>query len=393
MRARVDARSIELFPDLADSAPHAELEAQAIRSWAEFAREHSEDELAAEAYLALGDSSERAGDLAAARAHYAVVAREHAVSPQVSEALLRKGLVEQRLEDWEAAGESFVALARLEGQHAHGARARLEFARTLVWRGDGRQALYLLDALERTHPAADAGDVRARLYLRAAASIKSGQAEAGLALLDRADLEGTPAERDPRSQAFRAEALEHLGRPAEAAQAWLRDAETRHGNARDLALISAARLSLSAGDALAVLFVDRLAAGTNAAVEITPMVEAARASLGLPGALPDERRAQALERAEDLMLTRAFARARGLLAGLWSERGRLDEAGLARLATLYARTLDVEEGLDAALLVLREALERVGSDELRRAIHVQAGELYEAHGNFDEAIAVYGGSF
>ena len=389
LRARVGATSVELLPLPAEEPAAAELDEQEALAWERFLRAFPRHELAGEAEFALGALAERAGDPTAAVAHYERVASEHPRSLRTPDALLAAGLAHARAGRLEAAGASFGALAGLDREHPHHARARLELARTIALRGDGRQAGLLLDALDRLHPARDDQERSERFEVRARALLASGKPRQALdALAAATALSGVEAERVPED--LLARIYEALGRPGEASRAWLASSRDGEGDQAARALAEAARLAHAAGDDLAVLFLERRAHQLGCAAELAKWSEASRARLGLAtGSTPPA--VEEVELAEQMLAAGNAARARPVLERVWRDRRSLDPQLLVRAASAHARATSAGDGLEAAIAVVRAALEIAEDAESVRALHVLAGELFEAHERFDDAARAYGG--
>jgi tetratricopeptide (TPR) repeat protein len=390
-RARVDPTTIELLPDLGGGAGVEELEEQATVAWLRALQAHPTHALAARAELQLGAVQERHGHVRAAIGHYDLVPRNHPDSDLVPEALWRAGTLLARLDDHAGAAARFTALANAPMEHVHAASARRELARNLALSGDARQALLLLDALDNLYPTTERADRQARLFVRAIALRGLGQHGDALRALAQADSLGIDAEWELPATELRAQAFEHFERPADASRAWLRVAQLAGGQRRDRALIDAARLALAAGDPIAVLMIERQAAGTPAAAGIDAFAIEARGELGLATPAPASRLAVALERARGWLAAHLARQAVSTLEPAWIEREKLDDAELATLARLYAQALDEDGRLDAALDALRAAAREIRGETELGVLHATAGELYERHERFDEAARAYGG--
>ncbi len=393
LRARITSDSIEVLSDLGQRATADELDDQTEVSYLRALKSYPDDAGRARAEFTLAEIQERRGNDAAALAHYESVARDSADDALAPDALLAAGTILERMGDWHEATRPFSALANMPDFHPHQPKARLEIARCMTYTGDARQALFMLEALEQAFPAKSSKERQARLYVRARALNGTDQHGAALRALESAEAMGADPQENAPALELRAEALEHFGRPAEAARAWLSFSEHARSSDRDRALVNAARLSLDAHDWIAVLMIEKLARCSGAEGDIAASARAARQSLGLEasdagGSSPETD----LLRAEELFNERLFRQATQACEALYRTRELFDESLFTRLVLLYARALDADRGVDSAIGVLRAAVRSLNEVESRKAVYVLAGELYESHELFDEAIAAYGGT-
>jgi hypothetical protein len=98
-----------------------------------------------------------------------------------------------------------------------------------------------------------------------------------------------------------------------------------------------------------------------------------------------------LERARELREGGACERALVVAEPLVAERGGLDEAAWLQAVELAARCADEAHGIERAVLVVKDALERTAIDASRRRLCLVAGELYEAREMWDLAADAFGG--
>ncbi|MBK7878559.1 MAG: hypothetical protein IPJ77_23120 [Planctomycetes bacterium] len=392
-RLRVNPTTIEVLSDLGGGASIEELEEQATIAYLRALQANPTHPQGARAELVLGDIQEKHGNLRAAVGHFELVSRNYPESDLVPESLWRAGSILVRLADWTSGTTLFTRLANLEQDHAYSSRARLQLARCLVHSGDARQSLLLLDALDNLFPTEDRNELQSRLFVRALALRGMGRHGDALRTLTRADEMGTDPAWEAPAMELRAQAFEHFDRPAEAARAWLRLSQLTDGARRDEALVNAARLAQAAGDPLSVLMIERtaVAAGSHAGSRLEAYVLAARRELGLAAPTAETRLETALERARGYLSAHLARQAVLALQPVWNERDALDETSIARLARLYATAVEEDNGVDAAIDILRRAAREVRMDEPRKLLLVTAGELYEKHDRYEDAARVYGG--
>jgi tetratricopeptide (TPR) repeat protein len=393
LRARITSDSIDVVADLGQRATADELDDQTEVAYLRALKSFPEDAGSARAEFTLAEIQERRGNDAAALSHYETVARDSSDDALAPDALLAAGTILERMGDWHEATRPFSALANIPQFHPHQPKARLEIARCMTYTGDSRQALFMLEALEQAFPAKSPKERQARLYVRARALNGTDQHGAALRALESAEALGADPSENAQALELRAEALEHFERPAEAARAWLSFSEHARSSDRRRALVNAARLALDAHDWIAVLMIEKLARGSGAEADIAASARAARQSLGLDEANPSGSSPETdLLRVEELFNERLFRQAAQAGEALYRTRELFDEKLFTRLVLVYSRALDADRGVDAAIGVLRAAVRSIEDVESRKAVYVLAGELYESHELFDEAIAAYGGT-
>jgi tetratricopeptide (TPR) repeat protein len=379
-------------PSLHAPSDPVELREVALSAYLSAQRDFPDHPAAAEALLNQGEIEQARGHLAAGRERFDEVVERFPDAEVVPAALLRSGRVLERLLDWEQAAGRYADLLRLERAHPYEVPARVALARCTVELGSSQRALAMLDALDSSHPPADAADASERRVVRAAALVAGEDHEAALALL--ADLETVPLERTAYLETLQlsARALEGVGRPGDAARRWLLYGQEVEGSERTIALRHAASAALEAGDEVAVLFIRELAAEGGDPAALEPQVDQARERLGLDlepaSAAPAD---EELEHAEELL---AQGRAREALEAV----ARIEHglAGAARrdplrLVLAKARALAAVQGVDTAIDALRDAVPQLDDPEARRQLYLLAGELYETVGRVDEAIEAYQG--
>lgn len=397
LRARIHPTAIEVLPDLGPRASAEDLDEQAGVAWLRALQNHPEHPLGAQAEIRLGEIQERRGHARTAAGHYDLVVRNWPESALAPEALVRCGAILEKNGQWSEAAVRFTTLANLVQPHTYATKARLELARCLAGSNDARQALFVLDALDNLFPDPPLRERQARLFVRALALGGLGRHGEALHTLQDADAIGVESEWQEEALELRAEALEHFDRPAEAARMWLKLSQSSQGKEKERALVNAARLAHEAGDAIGVLMIQRSAAGTAAAASIEAFAREARQELELDEAGTNSIDVQAaLDRAQELATSHSWIQAREVLEPLYARRDQLDAPTLVLVAVAHARAMDGDgdgvRGLEAAIEVLRECALSLVDVENRKPLYVCAGELYEKHERYDEAIAAYGGS-
>jgi len=390
-RAHVNIARIELDPDLGHGDPREALEDQCFAANLRAIRAHPDHPLAAEGEMVLGEIRERRGDLRAAESHYSAVSKRFGNSALAAEALLRSGQIFERLGDWTDALEQFRALGNLPQAHPYQARARLEIAHCMAENDDGRQALFVLDTLEKLFPTTLTSERQSRLYVRARALHAAGRENEAVRALASADELGRNEEWDSDAMELRAQVLARFGRHSESARAWLAYSQNAENQARLRAWVNAAQEAREAGDVLGVLCILHLAQGTRAETTIEAIAEEARKDIGLTGDDESALGGDLVAQARGLLDQQKGARALALLAPLYQRREERQADARLELVTLYARALAGEKGVDAAVAELRRNLDAFAEPAARKELCSTAGELYEAAQRFDDAIRAYGG--
>ena len=390
-RAHVNIARIELDPDLGAGDAREALEDQCFAANLRAIRAHPEHPLAAEGEMVLGEIRERRGDLRAAESHYSAVAKHFDKSALAAEALLRSGQIFERLGDWTGALEQFRALANLPQEHPYQARARLEIAHCMAENDDGRQALFVLDTLEKLFPTTLTSERQSRLYVRARALLASDHEKEAVRALASADELGRNEDWDSDAMELRAQVLGRFGRHSESARAWLAYSQNAEREARLRAWVNAAQEAREAGDVLGVLCIQHLARGTRAESAIEAIAEEARKDIGLSGGDETTLGGDLVAQARALVDQQKGARALALLTPLYQRREERQADARLELVTLYARALASEKGVDAAVAELRRNLDAFADPASRKQLCSTAGELYETAQRFDDAIRAYGG--
>jgi len=368
----------------------------ASAAWGRAAARHPRHPAAASARLAQGELAELRGHTEAARERYLDCLARTPASPSAGEAYLRAGRIAAERGEWNEASEHFRALANLPGADEYRAVARVELARATLALGDAPGALYILDALDASHPCREKTELTARALVRIEALLAEKRFQDALLELETGAQSFDPlgARELPR---LRARALEGAGLAEDAARAWLLVARAETAASSAAAFRSAARLAEETGDPLAVLFVAREARAAGFGACVAEVEERARTQLGLEAPPADVSPAveARLARAEHWLAKHELERAASELEPLFEERELLDLAppARARLALGWARCLAATGGVDAATDVIRRERERVESSVARAQLDRGLAGLLEEHGFFERAADAYRGEY
>lgn len=388
--AQVRADRIQVTNEDLGRLEIAELETRVQAAVLRALKANSTHRDAPRAELTLGDIQESHGNLQAALGHFRAAIERDPNGALAPKALMRAGNTHARLGQHAQAIECFSAVVGHPHAREEQAGARLELTRAIAANGDGTQALFLLDSLDRTSPAANDEERQTREYVRALASLRADHRAEALEALTRAEQQGIRPEWTLTAHQLRAEVLAHFGRNADAAVAWLAVGKHTSGDAQAQAWIHAAEQSLLAGDAVGVLMIQRLAKDSTAAAVLATHAETARKQLGL-GSHTDGAAGDLLEIAWRAMEAGRAQQAVAALDQAYPLREQRDPDSRLDLVLLYARALGANSQLDRALEVLR--LEGQGVTDrsvLDRLCHA-AGTLLENAGRHAEAFEAFGG--
>jgi tetratricopeptide (TPR) repeat protein len=390
LRAHVKSSAIRIEADLDENATAEQLEAMAEVAYLRALRRFPEGEPAAQAKMRLGETQERRKNDGAARAHYESLVRARPESPLAAEALWRLGAIHERAGEFGDAAVRYSQLANLPGPNPYSLKSRIALARSLANKGDGMQALALVDAIDRANPSVTKEDHAERLFVRVAALVSIGRGAEALDELDAAMRLGMAIASNPELRLLRARALSRAGLDGDASRVWLEIAERGEGASKHTAFVEAARSALAGKDALGVLFIERAAIGSGAEDEIAEISASARHMLGLP-ATTEPGMEQRITRAEEECASGTYAEALDTIGPAWRRRANLGESDVVRAAIVQARATDADRGIDPAIEILRVALSTVTEPEHRKRIYLLAGELYEHHLLWELAAEAYGG--
>lgn len=367
-RVDVDRRTITFSPEAPKSdAEGAQADAEA--AWVSLVRDFPTHEAARSARVWLGLAQEKRGHDDAALTHYDAAAHEATASPAAERALRNAGRLFLRRGEWASAIDRLSRLAQSSPDRAVQIEARLGVSHALSEQGRGVEALALLDVVDLSYPARDAGEIAQRRLARAHGHLAAGAAGAALHELDARAVSDPRLGNELGDLHLRARVLEELGSPLEAARAWLACAGATFDEARADSLLAAARLSALGGDDLAVLFIERVARGGSRTEEVTRVADAARVRLGLAVSEPD------LEQLEKR----------------WDDGATLSARDRAKLAAELVTETARSRGADAAASVARTTLDAVPAAE-GRTIRTALAVAYENEGAWAQAARVWGGT-
>ena len=346
---------------------------------------------------AMARVEEKLGLNDAAEAHLRQLAQDFPSSDLVPSALTHAAQLLQRSGQWGEAKQVLSQLCNLPYAHDHYPNGLLELARCHAELGEGRQGLRILDALNAIWPldkGVDSPAIQAeRLFVHAACLFEAGDAGEALVLLDKCNELGHRGDLDPKVFPLRARALEAVGRPADAAVAWLARSRRVEGKeSQGAALSEAARLALVADDQLALDLI--YARGVELGVEqsLAGLRFEARASLGLStdGMKPEGPSGLLLLGKRHLDAGRNEEALSALLAAK-AHRDEFNETENLDLNILLGRASKEVRGIDSAVAEMREGLPLLSKRGDRTQVYLYAAELYESAGRYEDAIAAYEG--
>jgi len=397
MSYRLRTGSITVISADSEEKDQAELLQLAGLSYLIALRDHPDHPLAAGARLSQGEVAELQGYPGAAIEHYQALIEDYPRALEVPEAYMRSGLVQKRLGNWADAAEQFSALANIELAREFAVPSRLELARCKVEIGDPQSALYLLSALDASHPPADAEAEARRSLVRGLALSKTGKFLEALRVLETA--EGALRDEDRvEGLRVRALALQGAGNPGDAGRAWLLYALETQEPTRAFALENAVKLALEDEDELGALFIVRQAEQLGHQLRFAPYKTIAYQRLGLatdvsaaPLGMADR-----VSAAEAALEAADFSEATGLLSNYLAGSSALDPDLRVRFAIAWARCVEYAQGLDVALAHLRDTRAALGGADklqLRARLDVSAAALLESHEMYDEAADAYRGIY
>lgn len=389
LRGRLTSTTIEVQSEVAGDAPVEEIESAAELAYMRALRSFPHSFEAPASEFAIAKIQERRGNLTAAQAHYDLIVQEHSTSELVPYALLRSGMLLQELGNPSDAWTEFSSLLNLDREHPYGVQARLALARLSVELGDPQRGLYVMDALDNVQPATEPADLAERLRIRALCFEKLDAPMDSLRLIDQAErIEGET----PESLELRALALETSDRGGEAVRAWMTLSERAPEERLGHIFGNAARLAYELGDDMGVLFIHRQAESYGAESKAQLWAVRSRERLGLPSmSLNDSTTESQLAYAESLWRDGFAEQALDAARPLITLGATRNEEQYMRALVLYARAADASGRLDDAISTLRLALVTINVPDNRGVIYSLAGELYELHGRFEDAINAYEG--
>lgn len=388
--AQVRSERIELQVDDLARLSDAELENRVQAACLRALKNDSTHREAPRAEMTLGSIQERRGNTQAALGHFRAALERDPEGTIAPQALMRAGAAHLRLGQNAQAIDCFTTVVGHPHAGSEQTAARLELTRAIAANGDGTQALFLLDALEKSAPATSEEERQLRDYIRALSCLRAERRSEALEALARAEEAGVRPEWTRTAHELRAEVLAHFGRNRDAAVAWLALGKASNGEAQVQAWIRAGEQSLLAGDAVGVLMIQRLARDTAAAAALAEIADQARRQLGL-NTHTDGVAGDMLEIASRAMESGNAAQAVSALDQVYPLREQRDPESRLELVLLYARALGASGQVDRAIEVLR--LEAQGLTDklvLGRLCHA-AGTLLENADRHEEAFAAFGG--
>ncbi len=390
--AEVRTHTLVIKKQAADAWSADELRGQAVAAYLRALRAFPEHPGAAHAKLEQGRIEEARGNVQAALAHYDSLIQRNKTSELFPEALMRSSSLLMQTKEWDQASQRLTELLRLDRRHPYEIQARMALARCEAMLGDHQRCFYMLDVIETYAPSMEPDEIQRRLLIRARAQLAAGKPDDATESLARVERLGEREEFRLESLELGARIAEVAGDPHTACKSWLAYAQRAEGVERGDALDQAARLALDSGDEVAALFIARLAERSKGGQTAADIRARVARSLGVAKvAHPSDSASDSLSRAERLVASGAAAEAAPVLKSLYADRSQLDEAQLLRVVVAYARALDANDGVEAAVALLRDALADLHDNESRRALYLLAGELYEARDRLDEAVEAYQG--
>jgi tetratricopeptide (TPR) repeat protein len=397
LRLEHGAGTLTIHPEANPEASNSELLERSRRSLISTLNKLPNTDISPRVLFSLARVEEKLGELDASQGHFRQLAEQYPASDLVPRALAKASTILQREGQWGEAKQVLSELCNLPYAHEYYPFGLLELARCHAQLSEGREGMRVLDALDAIWGLAKTEATRAdraeRLFVRAACLYEAGDPGQVLVLLDNCNDLGHRGDLDPQVFPLRAKALEAVGRPADAAVAWLaRSRSTTDEHVQGQSLREAARLALAADDQLAMDLI--YARGVELGVEdsLRGLRFEARARLGLTtdGMNP--------ESAAGLLLlgrTRLEAGdAEGALSALVqakSHREELKGSDFLDLNILLGHAAHQVLGVDEAVAEMREGLSLLSRRGDRAQIYLLAAEFYEAAGRYDDAIDAYGG--
>lgn len=395
LRCRVERTALIVRSDVAPGDTLEDLAALAADAWSRAATRFPRHAIAPTARLAQGELAELTGRTDTARASYLDLLASAPAAASAGEALLRAGRLAAARADWSEASEHFRALANLPDAGEYQAVARVELARATLALGDAEGALFIVAALDESHPSWETSEAAARALVRIEALLALARHQEALVELDLAG-ERFAALGIADLPALRARALAGAGAKDEAARTLLELARTQHGPERIMTYREAARLAEESGDRLGVLYVAREARAAGFGAAVGPAEERARTALGLEPPIADLPDAmQRLVQAERWLERRENERASEAFGALFAELEHLELTALvkARVVLGKVRCLRLERGLDEAVALATRERERMESAEGRQRLDLGMAALFAELGQHERAADAYTGDY
>jgi tetratricopeptide (TPR) repeat protein len=348
---------------------------------------------AAQARLALADIALLKGEKEKAARHYELLVEQPTDMDTHLAARMKAGGILVDLHDWSRAIPHFRFVAESKSDKAIIIKARRQLARCVLMTGESQQALYMIEALNNILDPLNTQDEADRLMISARAKIGLGNTFDGLRDLDRAQHISAGAIDEFEGMDLRAHAMELEGRPVDAALGWVHFSRGKSEDIKREALVRAAKVALSVeGEELAVIFLWKHASNEELGDALLPYANEARARLGLDAlTYSDGSITIRLNRATQLVDASMPDEAAKVFSSIEPEFFKLKAPDRIRFATTYAPLIENVEGIREAVDLLRTVVSTLESVDNRAQLYLLAGEIYERHGQFDEAAAAYGG--
>ena len=401
-RAEVTSRSIYVRPELPPFPTEEDLLDAADLAYQRTLGFHPTSSRGDRAELALARIKHRLDQPALAVGHYDVLIDNYPNPTFMEVALWEAGELLKNERDWDAAAVKYRGLIELEREdldfesvlreNVHAIEARLNLARCSAQLGNYDHAIYGLNDLDNLSPPTTPEERGRRNFVRARALIQRGDNIEALRLLQRADTRRSAGDHPGERIELLALALTREGRTSDASLAWLEYSQSAEGDAQVDALRNAADLAIQAGDHLGALMICRQAQREGHGRALAALENRARAELDfVEDDLIQVGFRQRIDRGSELV-------ANGELHAGYVELhrivGRISDMSSDELATYtlaYGRALESEDGIDACVRFLREALPLQSELEHRKDAYRLAATLFEQNDMFDRAIDALGG--
>jgi len=397
LRVERRAGTLVIHPESNHEASRKELLEHARRNLVSTLTKHPSTEVSPRILSALARVEEKLGDVDGAQRHLRHLAEQYPESELVPEALSHAGTLLQSAGQWGEAKQVLGELCNLPYAHDRYPHGLLELARCHAQLSAGRAGLRVLDALDAIWPLEKTADTTAaraeRFFVRAACLYEAGDAGQALVLLDTCNDLGHRGDLDPQVFPLRAKALEAVGRPADAAVAWLaRSRTTSTETLQEEALTEAARLALLADDQLAMdlIYARGVELGLEDALRGLRFEARARLGISTDGMQPSTPAGLLLLGRTRLDSGDAQA-ALNVLVQAKSHREELSEPDNLKLNLLIGHAAHQVLGVNEAVAEMREGLSNLSRRGDRAQVYLLAAEFYEAAGRYDDAIDAYGG--
>lgn len=388
---------LTIVEDGTSALGRAELLELARQAYADALTRFPQHDSAPRALLDQGEVDELRGYPGTALDHYQTLIARYPKGADAPEAYLRSGRLLASLGRWADAAEQFRKLSGLDLAEGYTAPARLELARCTVELGDPQSALYILAALEKSHPVSAEAPPERRELVRALALVGTHRDLEGLRAVEAIEASLSGADR-LEGLRVRALALQGAGYPGEAARAWTLYSNEVDDPARGFALEQAAKLALAADDEVGVLFVVRQAETHGMGARFAAYKSEAYARLGFKTETEPTTKsaAERIAEGEERVAAGDLDAAAVLVRNLVAANGALDPDLRTRLALVWSTCVAQTQGLDPALEhlhLVRATLEDEINAALRAKVDVAAATLLEAAGLFDRAADAYRGAY